>query len=225
MSVYELAGCSFDKLLTRCTLPVRDVAVSPDGQWVAIASEYVIQSRAARTKISELHVKIINLQDPLQIIYIRDLPRSIKHVTFDPSGSYIAASGTDGNIYVYSLSQESPRLLHKVEEVIAALDGATEETSRAVWHPNGRTFAACDSVRDIRIVGYNDGEVKQCFTGNHSGPITDYVWSPNGAMLLSAANNDKLVLWDAETLVEVRRYVCNSLVSNLVLCHILVPPR
>lgn len=28
------------KLLTRCTLPVRDVAFSPDGEWLGVASEY-----------------------------------------------------------------------------------------------------------------------------------------------------------------------------------------
>ena len=29
------------RLLTRCTLPVRDVAFSPDGEWLGVASEYV----------------------------------------------------------------------------------------------------------------------------------------------------------------------------------------
>lgn len=28
------------RLLTRCTLPVRDVAFSPDGEWLGVASEY-----------------------------------------------------------------------------------------------------------------------------------------------------------------------------------------
>jgi hypothetical protein len=27
-------------MLARCTLPIRDLALSPDGLWVAIASEY-----------------------------------------------------------------------------------------------------------------------------------------------------------------------------------------
>jgi chromosome transmission fidelity protein 4 len=29
------------RLLTRCTLPVRDVAFSPDGEWLGVASEYL----------------------------------------------------------------------------------------------------------------------------------------------------------------------------------------
>ena len=28
--------------ICRCTLPIRDIAFSPDGEWVAIASEYVM---------------------------------------------------------------------------------------------------------------------------------------------------------------------------------------
>src|SRR5271155_3282603 len=28
------------KLLTRCTLPVREIAFSPDGEWLGVASEY-----------------------------------------------------------------------------------------------------------------------------------------------------------------------------------------
>lgn len=30
-----------DQILVRCTLPTRDIALSPDGSWVAVASEYV----------------------------------------------------------------------------------------------------------------------------------------------------------------------------------------
>lgn len=38
---YSLATNSMDEVLVRCSLPVRDVALSPDGQWCAVASEYV----------------------------------------------------------------------------------------------------------------------------------------------------------------------------------------
>lgn len=36
---YSLATNSMDEILVRCSLPVRDVAISPDGQWCAVASE------------------------------------------------------------------------------------------------------------------------------------------------------------------------------------------
>lgn len=41
VSKFSLRTNAFDEILLRCTLPVRDVALSPDGLWVAVASEYV----------------------------------------------------------------------------------------------------------------------------------------------------------------------------------------
>lgn len=38
---YNLQGGKMEKLLVRCALPVRDVAISSDGEWVAVASELV----------------------------------------------------------------------------------------------------------------------------------------------------------------------------------------
>ena len=36
---YSLTTNSLDEILLRSTLPIRDVALSPDGLWVAVASE------------------------------------------------------------------------------------------------------------------------------------------------------------------------------------------
>ena len=41
---YSLETNSLDGLLVRSTLPIRDIALSPDGIWAAVASEYVAYS-------------------------------------------------------------------------------------------------------------------------------------------------------------------------------------
>lgn len=46
---YSLLTNSMDEILVRCTLPVRDVALSPDGLWAAVASECVTTSSALTT--------------------------------------------------------------------------------------------------------------------------------------------------------------------------------
>ena len=38
---YSLLTKAMEMILVRCTLPVRDIALSPDGLWAAVASEYV----------------------------------------------------------------------------------------------------------------------------------------------------------------------------------------
>ena len=39
VSLYNIADASFDKFVTRSTLPVRDVAMSHDGRYVAVAGD------------------------------------------------------------------------------------------------------------------------------------------------------------------------------------------
>ena len=36
---YSLVTNAMEEILVRCTLPIRDIALSPDGRWAAIASE------------------------------------------------------------------------------------------------------------------------------------------------------------------------------------------
>jgi chromosome transmission fidelity protein 4 len=36
---YELQSGKMEKLLVRCALPIRDLDISRDGEWVAVASE------------------------------------------------------------------------------------------------------------------------------------------------------------------------------------------
>ena len=39
VSKYSLQTNDLQHLLVRCTLPIRDVVLSPDGRWAAVASE------------------------------------------------------------------------------------------------------------------------------------------------------------------------------------------
>jgi chromosome transmission fidelity protein 4 len=36
---YSLRSYEMDGILTRCSMPVRDLSLSPDGEWLAVASE------------------------------------------------------------------------------------------------------------------------------------------------------------------------------------------
>lgn len=37
--LYDLMSGKMQQLLVRCALPVRDIAVTTDGEWVAVSSE------------------------------------------------------------------------------------------------------------------------------------------------------------------------------------------
>lgn len=191
---------TFTQFLVRTTLPARDVAFSPDGNWIAVASD-------------ETTVKVVSLEDNRKIVSLRAQSNSTKHVSFHPSGSYLAVSGTDGAVYVYSLSSEEPTLVKKVDGVIRALSGESEVSSKVAWHPDGRAFLAPTATRDLVLVDRTDWAPGRVFTGGHNGDITDFAWSPNGAFLASAGTDGKLVIWDSKTQTVVAKYDYKNIVA------------
>lgn len=132
-------------------------------------------------------------------MHLRDCPKPPKHLTFDPSGSFIAVSCTDGVVYIYSLSTATPELVNKFDGLIRPLDTEAEASSRAVWHPDGRAFAVPTATRDIQVLSRSDGEKQRAFSGGHNADITSLAWSPNGALLITSGADRKIVLWETKT--------------------------
>ncbi|KAI9658072.1 MAG: hypothetical protein M1821_002732 [Bathelium mastoideum] len=190
---YSLQSNSLDQILVRCTLPVRDLALSPDGNWVAVASE-------------ELVVKVVNTSDMTRVLYLRDQTKPVKHVSFDPSGTLLSVTSHDGQIYVYSLSSEQPELTKKLDGLTNSLEPDAESSSRAIWHPDGRAFAIPTPTRDMQVVSKGDWERQRVFRSGHRGDITASAWSPNGALLVTAGSDRSLTLWDTKTQSIIKRY-------------------
>jgi WD40 repeat protein len=131
---YSLLTQSMDQILVRCSMPVRDLALSRDGEWCAVASD-------------ELEVKVVNTRDMEKVMYLRDMVRPVKHVSFDVSGTMLAASSTDGIAYMYSLSSEQPVLVKRADGLIKVVETDSETTSKCYWHPDGRAFAVGTAAR------------------------------------------------------------------------------
>jgi chromosome transmission fidelity protein 4 len=177
---------SYERYLTRSSLPIRDVAISKDGQWCAVASD-------------ELVVKIIKCNETTSVITLREQPKPVKHLSFDPSGKFIALSCTDGLVYIYSLLDDEPNLVQKIDGLIKTVETEDEICTKVVWHPDGRAFAAPTATRDIQVMSKGDWENQRAFSNGHTGDITALAWSPNGAMLASAGKDRKVLLWDTKT--------------------------
>ncbi|KAL3418688.1 WD domain-containing protein [Phlyctema vagabunda] len=186
VSKYTFDTMSYDKFLMRCSLPVRDIVISPDGEWCAVASD-------------ELTVKIVQTGDNNTVMYLRDQPKPIKHLAFDPSSKHIALSCTDGIVYIYSLAKDEPECIRKIDGLIRDVETDSEISSRVIWHPDGRAFAAPTATRDIQVVSKGDWENQRIFANGHGGDITALAWSPNGAMLVSAGKDRKIILWETKT--------------------------
>ncbi|KAK4151030.1 Minichromosome loss protein 1 [Chaetomidium leptoderma] len=193
VSYYSLDSNMFDRFLLRTSLPVRDVALSPDNKWCAVASD-------------ELTVKLVGIDDNTKLLTLKEHGKPTKHLSFDPKGSTLALSCTDGVIYVYSLTADHPELIRKVDGVIGRMETESDASCRVAWHPDGRAFAVPTPTRDIQVVSKNDWEKQRAFSSGHNGDITALAWSPNGALLASAGKDKKLLIWLAKDQSVVARY-------------------
>lgn len=194
VSLYSLETNTFERFLTRCNLPVRDVSLSPDGKLCAVASD-------------ELTVKVVGTEDNSKIFHLKEHNKPTKHVAFDPKGSLLTVSCTDGVVYVYSmLAPEGPELIKKVDGVIGANETDSDASSVVAWHPDGRAFAAPTPTRDIQVISKNDWEKQRSFKNGHEGDITAVAWSPNGAMLATAAKDKKILIWQTKDQSIIARY-------------------
>tara|TARA_R110002003_G_scaffold214_41_gene16359 strand:- start:23067 stop:25343 length:2277 start_codon:yes stop_codon:yes gene_type:complete len=144
-------------------------------------------------------VNIVNIKDTRQRRTLRDQPRAVKHVSFDKTGKQLAVSCTDGNIYIYSLEEEEPELVKKVDGMIKSLETDAEASSRVLWHPDGRAFATPTALRDMQVMSTGDWERQRVFKTGHSADITAAAWSPNGALLATTSSDLSLSLWDTKT--------------------------
>jgi chromosome transmission fidelity protein 4 len=193
VSKYSLETMSFEKFLMRCSLPVRDIALSPDGIWCAVASD-------------ELVVKVVRTSDTTSVMYLREQLKPVKHISFDPSSKYLALSCTDGLVYMYSLTNDEPELIRKIDGLIRTVETDDEVSAKVAWHPDGRAFAAPMATRDIQVMSRNDWEMQRVFTNGHLGDVTALAWSPNGAMLASAGKDRKILLWETKTQTVIASY-------------------
>ncbi|RMZ17722.1 hypothetical protein D0860_00292 [Hortaea werneckii] len=183
---YSLMSNSMEQMLTRCSLPVRDITLSNNGEWVAVASD-------------ELEVKVVSTQDMEKVMHLREQSRPVKHVSFDTSGTMLAVSCTDGMIYLYSLSSEQPQLVKRIDGLIKTLETDSEASAKVSWHPDGRAFAVPTSTRDLQVVARSDWQRQKAFSGGHRADISASAWSHNGALLATGGVDKSLGLWETRS--------------------------
>lgn len=147
---------------------------------------------------SDIEVKIVDVRDMTNVLYLREHPKPAKHLAFHPRDAVIAVSCTDGIIYIYDWSVEPPALERKIDGIIRSIESDDETSSQVIWHPDGRALAAPTATRDIQVVSKSDGEKQRVFGGGHAGDITSLAWSSNGALLLTSGSDGKILLWETK---------------------------
>ena len=201
-----------------------EIAYSPDGERLAVASSIGVWLYDARTG-AELSLingttygitsiafspdgRTLAIGDnwPNKTIRLWDMTTgthkatldgetaSGESVVFSPDGRTLASLSYDRSVRLWDVATGALKV---------ALDGHRHWITRSrvtsvAFTPNGRTLATGNKDGSIRLWDVATGAEKLTLEG-HKNRVNDVVFSPDGATLASASRDDTVRLWDVET--------------------------
>ena len=144
---------------------LRHVALSPDEQWAAVASDQ--------------GVRLYQLPDFSPGDFV--IEGAISQLDWSPDGRHLATSGPDSRIRIWDTADWSET---------ATIPGAA---AALAWHPDGQQllWGAANGV--ISLWPVSETEAAQTWA-DHTSAITDLAWSPDGVLFASASSDNNIYI-------------------------------
>ncbi len=166
--------------LTQDTHFVEVIAFSPDG----------------KTLVSGSRDKIIRLWNPNDGKLKRMLTGhtdAVMSIVFSPDGQTLASSSRDRTIRLWNPNNGKLK---------KTLTGYTDWINPVAFSPDG-TILVIGNGRTIRLWNTQTDEYKNFLEG-HTGHVLSVAFSPDGTTLASGGEDNTVLLWDVQTLLEQR---------------------
>ncbi|MGK7925958.1 MAG: CHAT domain-containing protein [Spirulina sp.] len=149
---------------------VIDVAFSPDGQFLASASD------DHTLRLWKKNGKLLKV--------LKGHRDRVRGVAWSPDGNLLASASYDGNV----------RLWQRDGIPKATLQGHADKVTGVAFHPDGQRLASVGSDGTIAIWS-RDGQLKRIFQG-HQSWLHDLAFHPDGKILASAGSDRLIKLWN-----------------------------
>jgi WD40 repeat protein len=172
---------------TGFTNQIYSLAISPDGQKLAIGSRY-----------SDLRVMDLNTHNILYTsnLYAPGDDKVLFRAIFSPDGRWLAitwANEFSSNPYTFIsiLDTQTGQLLSNLQGSFNGVE----------YNPNGETFAAFNSVQ-VQVMSVSNNQLLYTLNNKTGSPnyLSDIAFSPDGNILATAYGVDsKIKLWNAKT--------------------------
>lgn len=180
--VQEMKYVLYEDFADSLELSIRDLAYSPDGQYIAVLNSFTISILDALTLSNEF-----NFDFEAQITFGTNLH-------FSPDGQYIAVGGQNGTIALLDLESQSRT---------RTLVGHSSDVNQVVFSPDGKQLAST-AIRDvtgpdlnIKIWDVATGtEIYRFLEDYQKLGFTRLMYSPNGQYLAVGSLNGNVIVWE-----------------------------
>ncbi|KAI9509164.1 hypothetical protein F5148DRAFT_1275403 [Russula earlei] len=180
-------------------------AGDPDMDAVVTSSAAACIRCVARIAVAsdEAAIKVIDLEDTVNISILHGHNDVVRKVTWEPSGAFLTSCCADGNIIVWGVSENEPKQVKLIEGIIPSVkDKDSRDFAHdcsVVWHPSGQYFVVGSRTHDIITITRDSWTKSSTFSSSSStGPIYALALSPNGVYLASSTNKD-VHIWSTQT--------------------------
>ena len=157
---------------------VEVIAFSPDGKTLASGSRDPI-------------IRLWNPQNGKLKGILTGHTDAVMSIAFSPDGQTLVSGGRDRSIRLWNPQNGKLK---------KTLTGYTDWINPVAFSPDGQTLA-CGRYNTIRLWDTQTGEYKN-ISEAHTGHILSVAFSPDGTMLASGSEDNTVLLWDFQTLLE-----------------------
>ena len=193
IDIWNLSNGS-KKVFTKYDIPVRVLAVSDDGKWLAGGTKDLGE------------IIIWNMDDPTQkkVIY-SEIGNSIWSLDFSPDGKWLVSGDEQGNVKVWDTETNT---------MVQNLRGHTSRINCIQFSPDGKFMATASNDGSVRLWETADLNNQPVVLSGNEGFVLSLAFSPDGNYLLTGSQEENRLLSSPTRTSILVENICDGLERN-----------